>query len=271
MPLLLFWGEDMRTYVYVDGFNLYYAIRNTRYKWLNLRLLAKNVLPADLSILKVKYYTARVSGAGAPDKPRKQQLYLNALKTVPEVETYFGNFLAKNVWRPVTNLPVSQREIGMMPVVTPNTASYFVLPDATDSRSRQEVLSTGSYRIVSKRGQKPKIVSPVPKAIMAQVYWMEEKGSDVNLACHLVSDAWEDLFDVAAVISNDTDLVEPIRIVTQKRGKKVILVSPGPWNSAQKLVEVASSVRHINPSILKDSQFPATIPGTEIRRPDSWA
>jgi uncharacterized LabA/DUF88 family protein len=159
----------------------------------------------------------------------------------------------------------------MMPVVTPNTASYFVLPDATDSRSRQEVLSTGSYRIVSKRGQKPKIVSPVPKAIMAQVYWMEEKGSDVNLACHLVSDAWEDLFDVAAVISNDTDLVEPIRIVTQKRGKKVILVSPGPWNSAQKLVEVASSVRHINPSILKDSQFQATIPGTEIRRPDSWA
>jgi uncharacterized LabA/DUF88 family protein len=261
----------MRTFVYVDGFNLYYAIRNTQYKWLNLRLLAQNVLPAGYSIFKVKYYTARVSGSGAPDKPRKQQIYLNALKTIPEVEVYFGNFLAKNVWRPVTNLPVSQREIGTKPLVVPNTASYFVAPDPADPKSRQEVLSTGTYRIFGRNRQKPQIVSPVPQAIMAQVYWMEEKGSDVNLACHLVSDAWEDLFDVAAVISNDTDLVEPIRIVTRKKRKQVILVSPGPWNSAQKLIDVASSLRHINASILKDSQFPVTIPGTSIRRPDSWA
>jgi len=52
---------------------------------------------------------------------------------------------------------------------------------------------------------------------------MEEKGSDVNLACHLVNDAWAGRFDAAVVISNDTDLVEPIRIVTQELKKNVLI------------------------------------------------
>jgi len=43
----------------------------------------------------------------------------------------------------------------------------------------------------------------------------EEKGSDVNLACHLLRDAYLKQFEVAAVISNDSDLAEPIRIVSQ--------------------------------------------------------
>ena len=43
---------------------------------------------------------------------------------------------------------------------------------------------------------------------------MEEKGSDVNLGAHLLNDAWKGLFDAAVVISNDTDLVTPIRMVT---------------------------------------------------------
>ena len=42
---------------------------------------------------------------------------------------------------------------------------------------------------------------------------MEEKGSDVNLSAHLLNDVWKGLFDAAAVISNDTDLVTPIRMV----------------------------------------------------------
>ena len=38
----------------------------------------------------------------------------------------------------------------------------------------------------------------------------EEKGSDVNLATYLLVDAFEDRFDVAVIISNDSDLKEPI-------------------------------------------------------------
>ena len=61
----------MRTFVYVDGFNLYYgALRGTPWKWLDLPDLFAKVLQPRHDILKVKYFTARVSGTAAnPSKP----------------------------------------------------------------------------------------------------------------------------------------------------------------------------------------------------------
>src|SRR6266699_3050420 len=44
----------------------------------------------------------------------------------------------------------------------------------------------------------------------------EEKGSDVNLASHLVRDAFRQQFEVAVLITNDSDLAEPVRIVSQE-------------------------------------------------------
>jgi hypothetical protein len=44
--------------------------------------------------------------------------------------------------------------------------------------------------------------------------------SDVNLATHLLHDAHMGRFDVAVVISNDSDLLEPIKIVREHLGKK---------------------------------------------------
>jgi hypothetical protein len=84
-------------YAYVDGFNLYYrALRGTPHKWLNLLDLTKRLLdPADM-VIKVRYFTARVSArSGDPDAPRRQQIFFNALGTVPEVEFHFGRFLPK--------------------------------------------------------------------------------------------------------------------------------------------------------------------------------
>jgi hypothetical protein len=49
---------------------------------------------------------------------------------------------------------------------------------------------------------------------VAYVWKTEEKGSDVNLGVHLVRDAFRQAFDIAAVLTNDTDLVEPVRIVS---------------------------------------------------------
>jgi hypothetical protein len=48
----------------------------------------------------------------------------------------------------------------------------------------------------------------------------EEKGSDVNLATHLLHDPHMDRFDVAVVISNDSDLLEPIKIARQDLKKE---------------------------------------------------
>ena len=96
----------MRTWVYIDGFNLYYGIRDSGCKWLNIKALSEAAMPTGVVVEKLRYYTARVSGITDPDQPRRQHLYLNALRTVPEVEIFFGQFLAKAMWRPVLNLPV---------------------------------------------------------------------------------------------------------------------------------------------------------------------
>jgi hypothetical protein len=57
---------------------------------------------------------------------------------------------------------------------------------------------------------------------VAFVWKTEEKGFDVNLSAHLLRDALEGTFDVEVVLTNDTDLVEPIRIVTQQAGLQPI-------------------------------------------------
>jgi hypothetical protein len=61
---------------------------------------------------------------------------------------------------------------------------------------------------------------------VAYVWKTEEKGSDVSLGVHLVRDALKGYFDVAAVLTNDTDLVEPVRIVGQELNFPVILLMP---------------------------------------------
>ena len=57
-PVIQF-GET-RTYIYVDGFNLYYgASKNSPWKWLGL--VCQNVLQPHHQILTLKFFTARVS------------------------------------------------------------------------------------------------------------------------------------------------------------------------------------------------------------------
>src|SRR5262249_27175883 len=151
--------------------------------------------------------TARVSArAGDPDAPRRQQLYLSALRTLPCVEIHYGSFLAKKKRRPLVSNP-----------------STFV-----------EILDS------------------------------EEKGSDVNLAVHLVNDAWANRFDLALVLSQDTDLKEPLRIVTQERGKKLGLVWLDGRQADVRMASASTFVRNIRPASLRVSQFPNPI----LRSPD---
>ena len=52
----------MRTYIYVDGFNLYYrSLKQTPFKWLDLSGLFRDVLKPHHDIRKIKFFTARVS------------------------------------------------------------------------------------------------------------------------------------------------------------------------------------------------------------------
>ncbi len=264
----LFGEGFLRTIVYIDGFNLYYAIRSSGFKWLNILKLAERVLHENHIITNVKYYTAHVSGAADPGQPHRQHIYISALKTVPQIEIFFGKFLAKNVWRPLVNLPIANRDIlvnGQKINLPPG--DYKVIPDLSRENSRKENMCVGSYPLEWEKHNNRKC--RVAEALRAEVHWMEEKGSDVNLSCHLVNDAWAGRFEAAAVLSNDSDLIEPIKIVNQELKKPVILLCPVDTPHIG-LSNVATSVRHIKHADLKSSLFPDTIPGTKIVKPLTW-
>jgi hypothetical protein len=100
---------------------------------------------------------------------------------------------------------------------------------------------------------------------------MEEKGSDVNLASLLLADAFRGDFEAAAVITNDSDLVLPIKIVAAELGLPVGILDPHERFSFE-LAQVATFKKKIRPGVLAASQFPATLTDAHgtIHKPKSW-
>jgi len=211
----------LRTYIYVDGFNLFYgAVKDTPHKWLDLKALFKGILKPYNQIQAIKYYTAMVSARpGDLNAPTHQTAYLRALKAhIPELSVTMGVFL--------------QNTVTMCLAKPPLIGSKF-----------------------------------------AQVLKTEEKGSDVNLALHMLNDAWNDLYDCAVVCSNDSDLSEALRIVKTERKKKIILAVPGDPKDrppSNQLRRYANYVLSIPVAALAASQLPNPIPGTRLHKPPGW-
>lgn len=99
----------------------------------------------------------------------------------------------------------------------------------------------------------------------------EEKGSDVNLASYLLLDGFHHDYDVAVVVTNDSDLAEPIRLVKEALTCSVEIVNPRKHTAAD-LQGITDSYSEIREWMLRESQFPDEFPdqhGT-IRKPDRW-
>ena len=193
----------MRTFVYVDGFNLYYgALKGTRWKWLDLPALFAKVLQPHHDVLKVKYFTARVSGTAAdPSKPQRQDVYLRGLcRYRPEVEVYFGHFLTHRARAP--------------------------------------------------------LAQPLGNQRTAEIVRTEEKGSDVNLAVHLLNDGWLDAYDCAVVVSNDSDIAEAMRLVREHHAKRIGLITPGSARPSRQLMAHADFARRTRSNALRRSRLP---------------
>ena len=104
----------MRTYIYVDGFNLYYgALKGAPWKWLNLVALFQNILQLQHQIIAVKNFTARVLATSSDSsKPQRQDTYLRALLHYRlEVEVYFGHFLSHRVRASLAQPSTNQRTV----------------------------------------------------------------------------------------------------------------------------------------------------------------
>ena len=100
----------MITNLYIDGFNLYYrALKDTPFRWLDLRRLAETLFPQD-SINRVSYFTARLDvRPGNPGQAQRQLIYLRALATLPGFDSFYGVFRSgvkrRPLAEPVTGLP----------------------------------------------------------------------------------------------------------------------------------------------------------------------
>lgn len=222
----------MKTIVYIDGFNLYYRLLEKRppLKWVNPLELVKQALDPVHIIIKVRYFTARVSGRRDPDAPRRQQLYLDALSSVPEIEVHFGTFLEKRKYASLVRpkLDRSDRE---------NVPTFLPWPD------------------------------------VVRVWKTEEKGSDVALANHLLMDGFKGAYEAAAVLSNDSDLIEPIRMARTELKLPIGLLSPVRFPTPD-LKAAASFLRHVKPVHLSAAQFPDPVRlanGSLVPKPASWA
>ena len=99
-----------RVIAYVDGFNLYFGMREAnlgQYLWRDVHKLAKRLLGPQQVLGVTKYFTARISGAKKNDsgayaikknaKRKRQTTYLDALAAVPEIVTFEGNYFDKEI------------------------------------------------------------------------------------------------------------------------------------------------------------------------------
>jgi len=86
-----------RVIAYVDGFNLYYGLREQgwrRFYWLNIRRLIEGLLKPNQRLISTKYFTSLVSSTPSdPDKNRRQVAYLDALRTIPDFRIIYGHYL----------------------------------------------------------------------------------------------------------------------------------------------------------------------------------
>ena len=90
---------------------MYYGcLKGTPYKWLDLCGLFSRCLPAGHTLLKVKYFTARVSALpNDPGAPIRQQAYLSALKAHcgTSIEIIEGHFQIKPKHVPLFRTPTT--------------------------------------------------------------------------------------------------------------------------------------------------------------------
>lgn len=208
--------------VYVDGFNLYYGcLKDTPERWLDIGALCQHMLGADSEIVGVKYFIARVKSRPTnPHVAQRQQAYLRALETIPNLTIHEGRFMTKPAVRRLTK--------------PRKNASPFVEVEIT-----------------------------------------EEKGSDVNLASHLLIDGFRARYDLAVVISNDSDLKEPIRFVREELKAPVGVLNPHGNRSyalSPKQLPRGSFYKPIRRAVLRASQLPPLVPDAKgaIRRPSGW-
>lgn len=100
-----------------------------------------------------------------------------------------------------------------------------------------------------------------------------EKMTDVNIATQILIDAYQDKYDMAMLISGDSDLVPPIRAVHEIFNTKRVFVAFPPKRHNQSVSLIAKGSLTIGRKKLVDSQFSEEITkkdGYILKKPKDW-
>lgn len=200
-----------RVIAYIDGFNLYYGLRSNKWKrfyWLNLQKMVGHLLKPDQELVYTKYFTSIVN---RPERKYKRQaVFLEALRTLPDFDIHFGHFLGETM---------TCRHCGH---------TYLT---------------------------------------------HHEKMTDVNIAVELMLDAFQDRFDVALLVTADSDLVGPIKAVKQLSKQKRVVVAFPPKRYSNALKQTANAYTNIGRNVLAKSVFPDRVVKPDsyvLVRPNEW-
>jgi uncharacterized LabA/DUF88 family protein len=199
-----------RVIVYIDGFNLYFGMREAGFdncRWLDVEALAKNLLQTNQELVAVKYFTSRVSNN--PDKQKRQSTYLDALYC-KGVKIIYGNYQ----------------------------------DGQEECRRCQHIWRTA-----------------------------KEKMTDVNIATAIIIDAFQDKYDMAMLISGDSDLVPPIKAVHEHFKNKRVFIAFPPKRNNSSMALVARGSLTIGRKKLIDSQLEDEVinkTGFKLKKPLEW-
>lgn len=243
----------MRVGVYIDGFNLYYGARRqcgrgtAGWRWLDLRKLMANAIAAQsgwagAAIERIVYCTAPISGRDNPVGQQEQDTYLRALQHSKSIdELSLGNYVYR-----VSTAPL-----------------------AVEGRNRSPVLTNPAWPVKVKDGSG---TEDPAATFMVSVARREEKGSDVNVASHLLIDVLESKVDAVVVVSNDSDLEYPVR---QARLRVPVgLINPSGSRPAAKLAGAPSDGvgshwwYRLSEADYKAAQFPNAV--GHLTKPPPW-
>lgn len=241
----------MRVGVYIDGYNLYYGgkrqlKKSPGWRWLDIRSLVTSLVDQqqgwpEADVSRIVYCTAYIDQQLNPSGFNEQDAYLKALRHSQSVDHIeFGKYIKGIRKRPL----------------------------AVDNGGTPE-LHTSQWPVMVQA----ELGSPVPNALfMASTLHQEEKGTDVNVATHILRDVLEQRVDAVVVVSNDSDLKLPVKVARER--VPVGTVNPHGNHFAGDLTgkpdEGAGSHwwRRLHPRDFTDHQLPTTV--GHYTKPTPW-
>lgn len=255
----------MRVGVYFDGYNIYYGGRarfgrgTAGWKWYSPKLMARQVINEVLAtpnitsqgqvrevwqnadVHRTVFCTARIPDGRDPQAAHDQEVFLKAISEGAHADTLeMGRYVSR--------------------------VKYAPLAIHGDDRKPQVVNPAWPIKVSS--GSQEHLDDAI---FMVSYLHNEEKGSDVNVATHLLRDVFEGEIQAAIIISNDTDLSLPLEVVREKL--PVGVVHPGKGHvhgSLRGQTDRSKGDWFIRPSdrMFVSSQMPAEVAGW--RKPTNW-